>query len=113
MRTVQEAAMPDTFSSSRAVQTVNEIGERVVAWSPLISSAPCRLARSTVLAQRTSMSQQNVVIGSWRLTVAVGTDIRGGDRVTVNGAQYEVVDVASGPHWETARRCELKELDSG
>lgn len=105
--------MPDVFSCARAVQTVNEIGERVVSWQTVISSAPCRLAKPAVTAQRSAMSQQNVVIGAWTLTVAVGTDIRSGDRVTVAGVVYEVVDPVSGPSWETARRVELKEVNRG
>lgn len=113
MRATQIEALPSTCTIQRSSLAVNGIGERVVTWSTAASSVACRLARVQQQAQRGSMSQQSVVIGPWVLTVATTVDIRSGDRVTVGGATYEVVDAAAGPSWETARRVELKELEDG
>lgn len=113
MKAVQVEALPATCTIQRSSRSANSIGERVVSWSTASSGVACRLAREQRAAQRGSMSQQSVVIGPWVLTVATTVDIRSGDRVIVGGVTYEVVDAAAGPSWETARRCELKELEDG
>lgn len=113
MRAVQAEAWPDTCTLQRSVQTTNAIGEAVVSWETVASDVECRLARSAQQPRQTPLAQQQTVIGQWMLTVATSLDIRSGDRVVVAGATYEIVDVAAGFEWETARRCDLREVERG
>lgn len=113
MRAVQDAAMPDACTIVRPSWTTNSIGESVVSWSTVATAVSCRLAPSQQASRQTPMAQQQTVIVIWWLTVATTVDIRSGDRVIVDGVIYEVVNVFNYGAWETALRCELREVERG
>ena len=45
--------------------------------------------------------------------MATTVDVRSGDRVVVDGVTYEVVNAFNYGAWETALRCELREVERG
>lgn len=113
MRATQAQAWPDLCTILRSTQTVNAIGERVISWSTAATAVECRLAPSEGQSRQTPMAQQQTVIVSWWLTVATTVDVRSGDRVVVDGVTYEVVNAFNYGAWETALRCELREVERG
>ncbi len=113
MRATQADAWPDVCAILRSTQTVNDIGERVVSWQTVATGISCRLAPMQQQSRQTPMAQQQTVVVSWWLTVATTVDIRSGDRVVVDGVTYEVVNVFNYGAWETALRCELREVERG
>jgi len=113
MRATQAEAWPDVCTILRSTQTVNDIGERVVSWQTVATDISCRLAPAEQASRQTPMAQQQTVIVSWWLTVATTVDVRSGDRVVVDGVTYEVVNAFNYGAWETALRCELREVERG
>lgn len=113
MRAVQGEALPDACEVQRSVRATNAIGEVTVSWETVASDVACRLAKSQQQARQTALAQQQTVISPWILTTATTVDLRNGDRVIVASVTYEIVDVTAGPAWETAQRCELKEVERG
>ena len=113
MRATQAEAWPEVCTILRSTQTANAIGERVVSWSTVATGVSCRLAPSEGQSRQTPMAQQQTVIVTWWLTVATTVDLRSGDRVMVDGVVYEVVNAFDYGAWETALRCELREVERG
>ena len=113
MRTVQAQAMPETCTIQRSTRTANGIGEAVVTWSSVATGVACRLAPQPVSSTQTPLGDGRAVVVSWWLTVGLGVDVRSGDRVIHSSGTYEVINAFVGFAWETARRCELREVERG
>jgi head-tail adaptor len=103
MRAVQESALPDVCTVTRLSATADNYGGVTEDWDEVVDDVPCRVgvptrAELAILSERVSES------AGWTVTVPVGTDVAGDDRITVGSRRFQV---AANPltSWATALRC--------
>lgn len=113
MRSVQALAMGDSGIINRLALSQNSIGETVESWTAS-GTASCRLSSlSASDVPRVAALRPQVQLNSaWRLTWAHGTDVRPGDKVTINSQTYDVIDVDNSGAWHTAVRCYVQHREA-
>lgn len=107
MRSEIDRAMPDTATVLAVTRTSDGRGGYTESESTALTTA-CRLNKATsstglsMVAQALGAKVQNREV--FFLDVPAGTEIEVGDRIEVNGYQYEALRVLDGVSWELERR---------
>lgn len=104
----QEDLLPDTCTIQAPTVVKDAIGQPEKTWAARATGVACRLAAREV--RELLISERNVPVGEWLLTVAHDQTIETGDRVLYGSRTFEVVGVEQEKSWQTARRCGLVEV---
>ena len=110
LRATQESLMPDTcVIERRTLGARDAYADRSETWAT-VATVPCRLAIAAggnSTGEVVTAMQTLSAITSYALTVPWQTNVQGSDRVTVNGARYEVKATPKAVSYMTAKRVAL------
>lgn len=101
MRTVQEAALPDSCTRSRPNLSSDGRGGQIVG-TPDTKAFACRVAPTTGREAEVAARLTSQV--SYTVTLPAGSDVLAEDTLSVGGRVLQVIAVLAGGAWETARR---------
>lgn len=113
VRAQAEDALPDTVTVQRIQQTPDGQGGYTAEVLDAYQDVPARL---TPASQLSAMGMERLlgervnVVADWVLTVPWDQEVRESDRVVHEGRAYEVVFVAKGASYQTAKRCLLRRM---
>lgn len=113
MRQAVIHALPDSAEVQRATALSDGLGGQTIVWIT-VTTLPCRLSLPTsgtpgitMLGQMLGERIANRVV--FVASFLASSDVRAGDRIIVDGRNYEVLSVINGS-WEIARRAIVVEV---
>jgi len=109
MRTMQEAALPDTCTIKRRTLTSDGQGGYTESWST-VDTVNCRLSPATRLPEEIAQAGKLTGTTAWIVTLDHDADVTAEDRLEIGSKTLEVLAVLSGKTWETARRVICQEM---
>lgn len=94
--------MPETWTLTRLTLTPDGEGGFVQSYSTVTSGSAfhgtgASLAPGGYRSRETRIGEQPVIVGSWTITLPVGTDVRPPDRIVIRSRTFEVAGIG-GPH---------------
>jgi len=92
LRSVAYRGLDSVATIQRQAQVETAFGSEA-QWSTVASGVPCWIRAMGLAANITDASYREVVVGSFRVHFAVGTDVTHGDKLTIEGETFEVVDI--------------------
>jgi len=105
-----ERGLVDTCSVLRATTVSDGFGlPEVVSWEEVAEDVPCRLIRKRRWVYQ-PQTGQGTLVDECLLYLSVDTDVQLGDRVSVDGDQYEVDAIV--PRRDSHLRLELKRWEN-
>lgn len=109
MRAAQSAALPDTATVKRRVQTADTVGGTTYTWPSATATLACRLSSRGVPSTFIELyADRNAHL--WMVTFANGANVLAGDRLVIGSRTMQVIGFASGGEWQTALRAVCVEV---
>ena len=108
LRDDMAALMPETCVISRATETTDSAGFVTRTHAP-VGTAICRLDPAGRVGTRDVIALRETLAMYRQLTVPHVTDIRAGDRVTVAGRDYEIIQLDDDHSLRAVRRATIVE----
>lgn len=111
MRSVSDAALPDTCTIQRTTPTADGMGGETDAWANLAVGVPVRISpEQSIEAAETERGGSIAGVKRWVLTLPYNQDVTLADRVVLGGRTLEVVSIDGPRSWEIARRIRCIEV---
>ena len=91
LRAVGYANLDSVAEIRRATVTETDWGVKEV-YSTIATDVPCWIRGVTVPGIIGDIALREAVVGTFRIHFQVGVDVRGGDRLIIEGSTFEVTD---------------------
>lgn len=108
MQEMQETALPDTCTISRATLTTDNAGGATLSWADVATDVPCRAGPPSSRWERIAAEKVQAV-NVQIFTLPHDTDVRPADRIVWSGETFEVQPGEVGS-WPTALRVMCTEV---
>jgi hypothetical protein len=112
---MEDATLPDVCNILSLSQTSDGQGGLTDTWTAAYTNIPCRLDLFT--SRGVGLIGAEIVVGAalkayttWILSVPHGTVLTSGDRVSVSGNTYNIIEVDSGRSWGGNVRATVEKL---
>lgn len=104
MRALQDRNLPDTCAIVRAGSVTSDGRGGRTSTRSTVATIACRVAMTSPTANEPERDGRLLSANQATITVANGTDIRDGDRITSGGRTFEVLGKTGAGAWSTAVR---------
>jgi len=92
LRTVAYQGLQSSATISRATQVETDFGS-AESWSQVATGVPCWVRGVSIPNVVTDVAYREAAVGTFRIHFEQGVDVRPADKLTIDGRDFEVIDL--------------------